>query len=280
MKHLERLSEAELLDAALADFARATSLPVVFGGYQRDGVAAVTSVSGNRTSSLERLRVETGRGLGGRAVLEARPRFTADYARSRQITHDYDREIGAEGIRSLVAVPVVVEGAVRAVLYGGAYEQASLGPLLQRSVMGVVNQFAEELQLRDELQKRAPVVVTPPAEMPAPLLEEIRSSYAELRSVSKEVQDPELRARLATVERRLARLGKPPTDDASVVTLAPREIDVLSQVALGCSNATVGRHLGLSESTVKAYLKSASAKLGCSNRHATVAAARRAGILP
>lgn len=282
MKDLERLSDAQLLDAALAEFGRATNLPIVFGGYHHDGAATVTAISGNRTPSLKQLRVETGRGLGGRALLEARPRFTANYERSKYITHDYDREIVTEGIRSLVAVPVVVGGDVRAVLYGGAYEQTPLAPFIQSPVAEVANEFARELRIRDEVLRRAEVVSVPPPprDVPTPVLEELRSSYAELRSVSNRIDDPELRSKLVAIEQKLAKLGGTAEPAESTVKLAPREIDVLSHVALGRTNVEVGRALGLTESTVKAYMKTAASKLGCSNRHAAVAAARREGLIP
>lgn len=287
MRRPERLNDAQLLDAATSAFARATRLPIVFGGYHDGDAALVTSLSGNRTPSLNKLRVETGRGLGGAALLEARPRFTAHYEHSRTITHDYDLQIKREGIMSLIAVPVVIGLEVRAVLYGGAYEQTPLAPVMQRPVADVINEFARELRLRDEIRLRAAAIEeAEPAGLPTPLLEDLRESYAELRSVSTSIEDPALRARLEAIEAKLAHLGG--VDAGAALTsratngpkLTPREIDVLSQVALGCTNAEVGRALGLTESTVKAYMKSAAAKLNASNRHAAVAAARREHIIP
>jgi len=54
--------------------------------------------------------------------------------------------------------------------------------------------------------------------------------------------------------------------------LAPRERDVLAQVALGCSNAEAGRKLSLLPETVKSYLRSALRKLGASTRFEAVVA--------
>jgi DNA-binding NarL/FixJ family response regulator len=66
----------------------------------------------------------------------------------------------------------------------------------------------------------------------------------------------------------------------SAPPLSPRELDVLSQVALGKQNGTVARQLGLTESTVKSYLSSAMRKLKAGSRYEAVVAARRAGLLP
>ncbi len=62
--------------------------------------------------------------------------------------------------------------------------------------------------------------------------------------------------------------------------VSPRELDVLAQVALGCSNAEAGRRLSLLPETVKSYLRSAMRKLGASTRFEAVVAARRQGLLP
>ncbi|NEA00831.1 helix-turn-helix transcriptional regulator, partial [Streptomyces sp. SID10116] len=64
------------------------------------------------------------------------------------------------------------------------------------------------------------------------------------------------------------------------VALAPREVDVLSCVAAGVTNATAAERLGLRPETVKGYLRSAMRKLGAHTRLEAVVAARREGLLP
>ncbi|MBO0805653.1 MAG: response regulator transcription factor, partial [Nocardiopsaceae bacterium] len=61
--------------------------------------------------------------------------------------------------------------------------------------------------------------------------------------------------------------------------LSPREIDVLREVGLGCSNAEAAHRLALRPETVKAYLRSASRKLGTRGRYQAVLAARSRGLL-
>jgi DNA-binding NarL/FixJ family response regulator len=61
--------------------------------------------------------------------------------------------------------------------------------------------------------------------------------------------------------------------------ITPREIDVLTLAASGNSNKQIGARLGLSEDTIKGYLKVIYAKLGASDRtHAVTIAAKR-GII-
>jgi DNA-binding NarL/FixJ family response regulator len=62
--------------------------------------------------------------------------------------------------------------------------------------------------------------------------------------------------------------------------LSARETEVLALVALGLTNAEIGRRLYLSEATVKTHLLRASAKLGVSGRTAAVTKAIETGALP
>ena len=61
--------------------------------------------------------------------------------------------------------------------------------------------------------------------------------------------------------------------------ITPREIDVLSKVALGRSNKIIGHELSISEHTVKAHLKAILSKLGASDRTHAVTIATRRGFL-
>lgn len=76
--------------------------------------------------------------------------------------------------------------------------------------------------------------------------------------------------------------GRGPASAAApdVPALTSRELDVLSQVALGCTNAEAANRLSLSVETIKAYLRNASSKLGVRGRHAAVSRARSLGLLP
>jgi DNA-binding CsgD family transcriptional regulator len=77
---------------------------------------------------------------------------------------------------------------------------------------------------------------------------------------------------------RLADLLSAPGDDD--LHLTPRELDVLAQIALGCTNAEAAQRLSLKPETVKSYLRSAAAKLGTRSRHEAVSKARRARLIP
>lgn len=279
-------TDVQLVARAVADLARQTQFPLAFGGLEHDGAVEVTATVGTRTRHLQGLVVRAERGLGGRALVEKRPRLALDYRTSQNITHDYDRAVLGEGVATLFAIPVVVTGDARGVLYCGTWSQSAVNDVMARPAFGIADALAHELRVRDEVRRR--LAFTPaPAEAPATGLdaaarEELRESYAELRSIAAVVADPEVRQRLAALEQRLAALshdGPAPTGAAGV-TLSPRETDVLARVALGATNAQIAAALALKEGTVKSYLQSAMGKLEASTRHAAVTAARRAGILP
>lgn len=280
-------SDDDAVAKAVRSLAARTNFPVAFGGLIADGEVQVKHVFGARTRFLEDLRVMPQRGLGGQAVAEQRPRMTSDYRSNPRITHDYDRQVLGEGIATLLAVPVVVNGEAGGVLYGGAWDAASMTGVIAAPAFQVAEELATEIRIRDEVRRRlartpssAPTGTMSPAQR-----EELRESYAELRSLSAAVTDQTLRARLEGLERRLAGLSGLAPEGAAVavatdIHLSSRETDVLACAALGSTTAEIAAQLGLKQGTVKAYLGTAMAKLDSSTRHAAVTKARLLGLLP
>ncbi|MBO8196546.1 GAF domain-containing protein [Streptomyces oryzae] len=271
-----------------------TGVRTVFGGAVADGALRLTEFTGTLTDSMRGLRVVPGRGLGGYVLRHHRPLAVDDYVPATTITHDYDSPVSREGIRSLVAAPVTVQGGVRGVLYAAAREAAPLGDRTTAALMDTARRLASEIAVRDEVARRVRLLETaaeaPAAQPPAPGLDALRDLHAELRGIAQQIEDTALRDRLRHACDRFLRTGiesgaAPGTPPEAAPhpdrpRLTPRELDVLSYVALGCTNAEAGRYLGLEPETVKAYLRSATRKLGVHGRHHAVAAARRHGLLP
>ncbi|MEU6067766.1 MULTISPECIES: helix-turn-helix transcriptional regulator [Streptomyces] len=265
--------------SALARLRRTTGLPVAFGGLVESGrpQMRISELSGTNTTALRSLAVTSGNGLGGKAVALARPCAVTDYSSSRQISHEYDAPVAAEGIRSVFAVPVVVRRRVRGVIYGALRTAQPLGDRTLSSAVAVARDVEQALVVRDEARG----LLT--AARPAPAAdtdanaawEQVREAHAALRALAPRITDPQLREEL------LAACGlltapKP----AGGVVLAPRELDVLACVAEGATNAGVADRLGLRPETVKGYLRSSMRKLGAHTRGEAVATARRSGLLP
>ncbi|MFE3165779.1 response regulator transcription factor [Streptomyces sp. NPDC059224] len=264
---------------ALARLRRATGLPVAFGGLvdaDRPQVR-ISELSGANTAALRSLAVTSGNGLGGRAVMLARPCAVTDYSLSRQISHEYDIPVAAEGIRSVLAVPVVVRRRVRGVLYGALRTAEPLGDRTLGAAVAAARDVEQALVVRDEARGLLVAARPEPAAAPDPgaAWEQVREAHAALRALAPRISDPALRAELLAA---CGLLAAPAPAAARV--LAPRELDVLAWVAAGATNAMVAERLGLRPETVKAYLRSAMRKLGAHTRGEAVSAARRAGLLP
>ncbi|MEU6547587.1 helix-turn-helix transcriptional regulator [Streptomyces sp. NPDC046859] len=262
----------------LARLRRSTGLPVAFGGLLEPGRPRVriSELNGTATDALRRLAVAAGNGLGGKAVALARPCAVTDYSASRQISHEYDAAVAAEGLCAVVAVPVVVRRRVRGVLYGALRTAQPLGDRTLTAAVDAARDVEQALVVRDEVQGllEAARPQAAPAEGGA-AWEQVREAHAALRALAPRIGDPALRAELLDAAGLLA-VGSGPR----AVQLAPREVDVLACVAEGATNAVTAGRLGLRAETVKGYLRSAMRKLGAHTRGEAVVAARRAGLLP
>ncbi|MFI6311988.1 response regulator transcription factor [Nocardia fusca] len=278
---LLRPRDGDALRAEIRRLAGVAGVPVIFGGEVSADTLRLTEFAGVRTNGLRGLSVTRASGLGGRVVDSRRPAAVSDYGNALSITHHYDGPVLGEGLRSVVAVPVVVSGRSRAVLYAATRGPGPLGDRTADALVQAGRRLATEIGIRDEVDRRLRLLdMTAPA--PASdgvVAEELRAVQAELRAIADAAGDVHMRDRLWEVGVRLTRaLAGGPDPDAP--RLARREIDVLSQVALGCSNRAVAQRLSLGPETVKSYLRSAMRKLDAHSRHEAVATARRRGIIP
>ncbi|WP_411143825.1 response regulator transcription factor [Streptomyces sp. x-80] len=267
--------------AALARLRRASGLPVAFGGLLAGtGRYRINELSGTASAALRGLHIHHGNGLGGKAAALSRPFAVADYPSSPAISHEYDAAVGAEGLRSVLAVPVIVRRRVRGVLYGALRRPLRLGDRPLSAAMEAARELEQALLLQDEAARLLSVARQPTAADPA-MWEEVREAHGALRALAQRVADPVLRREMLAACGRLAAASSGRSDGGvEAPALAPREVDVLACVASGATNAEAAQLLGLRPETVKGYLRSAMRKLGARSRMQAVIAARRAGVLP
>ncbi|MFJ4918669.1 response regulator transcription factor [Streptomyces sp. NPDC088725] len=314
--------EASEMRAALRRLRGTTGLPVAFGGLLyaydtdgrrgRDGTGGrdgsdgigtggdgtapmrIAELNGAVTSALRGLAISPGNGLGGKSMALSRPCAVTDYRVARHISHEYDAAVAAEGLRSVLAVPVVVRRTVRGVLYGALRTALPIGDRTFDAAVAAAKDVEQELVVRDEVRRLLSVTREPVAGPAA--WEEVRAAHSDLRVLAPRVTDPVLRDELLSVCARLANAvsAAPGPAPGSVrgsarcsapesrmpIGLAPRELDVLSCVASGSTNRAAAELLGLRPETVKGYLRAAMRKLGAHTRLEAVVAARRAGLLP
>jgi len=267
---LLRPRDTDAVRAELRRVAVEGGVPVLFGGEVQGDALLLSEFVGTRTWLLRVLVVRSNSGLGGASMVEGRPLSVADYRNASTITHDYDAPVLSEGIRSVLAVPVIVDGVPRAMLYGAYRSGAPFGGRAADLMVGSSRRLAEELRIRDEVDRRLRLREAQQTGTANP--ETIREVYAGLRTLASR-SDADTGAEL----HRLADLLSAPSED---VHLTPRELDVLAQIALGCTNAEAAERLSLKTETVKSYLRSAAAKLGTRTRHESVSRARRARLIP
>jgi LuxR family transcriptional regulator, regulator of acetate metabolism len=273
---LLRPRDTDALRAELRHVAVAAGLPVAFGGEVHGEDLLLTEFLGTRTSSMRGLAVRPSAGLGGATMVAGRAMSVADYRNAATITHDYDGPVLTEGIRSILAVPVVVEGRARAVLYGAYRTAAPIGDRTADLMIGAARRLSQELRIRDEVDRRLRMREAQVANVTGARAEQVREVHAQLRRLAADPSaPPALQAQLRVLAERLARGSSSPE-----MTLSPRELDVLAEIALGCTNAQAAQRLSLKPETIKSYLRSATAKLGARTRHEAVTKARRSRLLP
>lgn len=273
-------TKREAIQRALRKLQRESGAPTVFGGPANDRALQITELLGARTAKIRDLVVRRGAGLGGRVLEEGLPREVEDYQLSPEITHDYDEPVAEEGLKAVAAAPVHVPGhGLSAILYAGLHRASSFGHAANE-LMQAARRLAFDLTVQNEVDRRLSEVDLVPARSPQDIadLEGVREVHAELRSLAHIVTDPDQRRRLEAAAVQLATLGATP--EGSSQLLSTRELDVLSQVALGLTNRQVATRLGLRVETVKSYLRSAMSKLHASTRQEAVVRARALALLP
>ncbi len=204
------------LKRAIDSLRHTTGVDLTFGGVVTRGRhAQLTEFAGNSTRALMGLTLGFGMGLGGKAVALHRPIAVNDYANSRRISHHYDLMVAAEGIRAVVAAPVVVNRTVRAVMYGAVRQSVGLGDRTVDAVMDTARALEQNLAVRDEVAHRLgrlgePGVSADHVPEPAsPRWETIREAYAELRVLAQHVTDSDLRDRVAMLSDQAGRRRRP-----------------------------------------------------------------------
>lgn len=278
-----RAGDGLLFDSALTLVRRRTGVDLAFGGQVSAGELCLSEFRGALTRGLVGLRVGPGLGLGGHVLTAGQPARVSDYENATSITHDYDDPVLGEGIRGVLASPVLVRGSVRGVLYAGVRTDSVLANKATDALTQVSRQLAGELRIRDEVDRRVRALTTTNEQrvhngQATATHDNAQELHAQVRRIARDVDDPELRSKLLNACVRFEG-GDGDTAAHTPCTLSPRERDVLAEVALELTNTEIAQRLVLRPETVKAYLRSLMRKLDVHSRHQAVAVARRSGLL-
>src|SRR5262245_18756211 len=116
------LDRRAALDGVVAAVPEAAGTDVAFVGVP-DGHERIVLLHQARaaTRALDRLVVPAGWGLAGRVFASRQPHSVRDYVTADTITHieHVDHSVAAEGVRAILAVPILHQGQVLGVLYAG-----------------------------------------------------------------------------------------------------------------------------------------------------------------
>lgn len=275
-----RPNDLNLVKATLREVHKTRSNTVTFGGIYYGKDLTISEVFGGRTRALNNLTVPVGLGIGGRAALEGRPIGAANYYRSSQFSHEYDDFVRREGIVSIFAIPVMVGSKPRGMLYTSSREEHPVAERLVQDTVAYAKDIADEIKIRDEVDRRTQLLAQA-QQVSEPdyqdMIELVRSTHAELIGLANSDIDDALARSLRVIAHQLQR-GPEVVQNAPELTI--REIEVLSQVAMGCPYADVAERLSLKPVTVKGYMRTILSKLHVHSRHEAVVVARRFGLIP
>lgn len=116
------------------------------GPVESDQLLVLRQWNGTCATGLHDLYVPMGLGLGGLAFAELQPVWVHDYCASELITHDFDGAISADGIKTMLAVPMVREGRVYGVVYAAMRELTDFSDRQLDGALNVANSGALALQ--------------------------------------------------------------------------------------------------------------------------------------
>ncbi len=265
---------------ALKHLLATTGVSLAFGGpVTSDGSVKLDCFAGQTVGALPGVELMQGEGLGGKAAAVQSGITVNDYIDARTITHRYDPIIRAEGLRSLVAVPVIVNRQVVGMMYGAFRTFDIIGGRIERSVGHEARALEQSLVARYFAAPR-----TAGHELEAARLrEQLRETHRSIQVLAGRAEEPEVRKALDVMAARLmSATSEPGSRTAAAIDagVTAREKEVLQLAGAGLSNQVMADVLGLSLHTIKSYMKSVMSKLNARTRLEAVVAARANGLIP
>jgi signal transduction histidine kinase len=143
-----------MLEKAVAEVRGATGTDMAFGGFSVSASQTrISALDGARTRSLLDLDVAPGRGLGGQAMARRTPAVSRDYAQDASISDDYRPQVAPEDLKGLIAVPVLVDGEVRGVLWVGNRAPTEFGDRIVDAVAIAARKLAVAMTVAERARR-------------------------------------------------------------------------------------------------------------------------------
>lgn len=124
------------------------------GPIESNDLLVLRQWNGTHATGLHDLHVPAGIGLGGRAFAELQPVWVHDYRASDLITHDFDGAISADGIKTMLAVPMLRSGRLYGVVYAAMRELTEFGDRQLDGAVNIARSGALALQTAEDAQRQ------------------------------------------------------------------------------------------------------------------------------
>jgi signal transduction histidine kinase len=111
------------------------------------------------TGLVDGLVVPVGAGLGGKVLATRRPLWVSDYCRCEDISAHFKTRARVEGIRAMIAVPVIAGSRLLGVLYGANRGDAAFGDRAVRTFKQIADRMAIAQHAADRARHAAEVAV-------------------------------------------------------------------------------------------------------------------------
>jgi LuxR family transcriptional regulator, regulator of acetate metabolism len=170
------------------------------------------------TDRVSGLVVPIGTGLGGKVMATRRPMWVGDYCASADISHHFKAPAAAEGVKAMLAVPIVHQGALLGVLYGANRAVTSFGDRTADAMQRVAVKVAAAAVVAERARHAAEVAV-----------------HEERRRLALKLHDT-VGAVLFTLRAGIRRLG----DETELGLEIRRRLDAIEQQAAEASEALRG----------------------------------------
>lgn len=165
------------------------------------------------TDAVNGLVVPPDIGLGGRVMTEARALWVRNYITAPQITHDFAAQADAEGLRAMIAVPIMHRGKILGVLYGANRYETDFGDRAVRLLDQIAGRAAAATVVAERAQHAAEV-----------------AAYEERRRLALELHDT-VGAMLYTIGAGIRRLGAELADCVPALNVRQRITSLEEQAA-------------------------------------------------
>jgi signal transduction histidine kinase len=196
---LSLLDRAATARRMVATVPRLAGPEIAWVGERADGDEIILRHPVNtETDVVDGLVVPIGVGLGGKVLAARQPLWVNDYCTDPDITHHFADQASAEGVRAMIAVPIVYGERLLGVLYGANRSEAPFGDRTAQALEGIAIRTAAAQVVAERARHAAEVAV-----------------HEERRRLAVELHDT-VGAMLFTLGAGIRRLGAEPGLDAEV----------------------------------------------------------------